>query len=206
MKYTKFYLIWTLLTLNVVQARPGVETVAAPKRNRLLVCLALEEAKIHQRRDTGAQYRLNQLFINEITQFSDVPAKDDAFERVCKEDVFSPSVYLLRELLLNRDGVFDLNAQFGNTQAGLRQFKIGLVKELLNQIPHIFFRYLGDLNREAPGHDCLQKHIPEISYFLERYHYLESDLGVDQLLADKEKIKNIFEKLKDFKGILLKCK
>lgn len=170
---------------------------------KILHCLGSEELKIHKAKNDGPIYFLNQLFINELSSFNDVEVKASEIDRICNQKAFAPSISLLKEMLIDGKKIFIISLKRG--EEGLWAYKNSQVEDLLNRVPHIFFQYLAHLQTLLPTHDCLNAEIPEINYFLERYHYLEADFSTEKLIKDKDRIESIFEKLKSLDATIKKC-
>lgn len=192
-KYLSLYFILSLLAWPTFAMQ-----------NRLLECLGHEELLIHQGKTTGPIYYLNQEFINSVSSISDIDIKDSYYATVCHNKVFTPSVALLKTLLLHGEDVFD----YSNLDLTIPTdaFKKTTAQSLLKQVPHIWFSYLASLLTFSEAPDCFNKEIPEVSYFQERYKYLEEDYRVEQLMNDDKKIKSIFEKLTHLESIVKKCR
>lgn len=171
--------------------------------NPLVGCLGQEELKFHKKKYTGPVYKLNQLFLNDLVSAGDITLKSEYFERVCTKPVFTPSVDLMREILINGEKIFMLSNRVSN--ASIRNFQRSAITEIQRLIPHIFFSYLSDLQSQTATHDCLGKYIPEIKYFQGRFKYLENEIGSSSLMQEKSKIKKIFSSLRGFNSIQKKC-
>ena len=171
--------------------------------NPLVGCLGQEELRLHKAKRTGPVYKLNQLFLNDLVSAGDITLKEKYFERVCKRPTFTPSVDLMREILIEGKKIFRLSNRV--TNAGIRNFQLSTITEIKRLIPHIFFSYLSDLQSQTATHDCLPKYIPDLKYFQDRFKYLENELGTDQLIKEKDRISNIFNSLKKLPSIKKKC-
>ncbi|MCF8059503.1 MAG: hypothetical protein K9K67_09415, partial [Bacteriovoracaceae bacterium] len=163
-----------------------------------------EELKIHRSKSTGPAYYLNQVFINELATIYGLTLKPKVLADVCQKGLFSPSVNLLRILLLDGRDAFEIpkEANLGGA-AGLATSSL---ESFIEEAPHLFFNYLSKLQAMAPNAPCLEKEIPEIAYFMERYKWLEDMVGTRKLITDKEKINAIFRKLLRFDDIIKNCK
>lgn len=181
----------SLCIINVAQA------------NEIIKCLANEEMRLHQAKDTGPEYRLNQLFINEFASNSDLTFKRIYSEQICAMKNHAPSVTILMLLLTKGKDVFDIREEFG--REGIIGYKLERINDLLSRIAHIFFNFLGSLQALAPTHDCLRKHIPEIQHFEVRFKYLEEEYSAKELLRESSKFENIFKKLQGLKSIYQQC-
>lgn len=170
----------------------------------ILSCLGQEELKIHQAKTTGPVYYLNQYFINAMATNNKVQLKQDYLQKICADRDFSPSVNFLFYYLLEGREIFDL-ATIHKSQDAKEAYELSALSSFANEIPHIFFNYLSQLQGLVQRPDCLSQQIPEVGFFLEQFRVLEEDLPPGQLMEDKVKIKKIFSKLKQFDRILEIC-
>lgn len=174
------------------------------KDNLLLRCLAKEEEKLHKAKSPSVIYRLNQNFINELSTSNDIAIKKNFVEQICGPKAkLSPSVGLLRLLLLNESDIFDLS--LSEVDPSMRSYKMAFIREFQKQVPHFFISYLAGLQEEMPDAQCLTKAIPEITAFNQRLKYLEEEITVHDLLSQKKQIDRIFTKLKNIKTIASNC-
>ena len=176
-------------------------SIAAPL-NPLIECLGKEELKLHKSKKTGPVYKLNQLFLNDLVSAGDISLKEKYFKRVCINPKFTPSVDLMREILIS-DDIFILSKEVINVS--IRNFQLSTIEEIKRVIPHIFFSYLSSLQAQTATPNCLTKYIPELKYFQDQFKYLESELETSPLLNEKKKILNIFDALTRFPEIKRKC-
>ena len=160
--------------------------------------------RIHRSKTVGPVYFLNQHFVNELATIYGLTLKKDVLDEVCQSREFSPSVYLLKILLLRGRDAFDIPpaANLGGVEA----LAASSLTSFLERIPHVFFTYLSKLQALAPRAKCLEKEIPELSYFMERYKYLEDAIGTKKLIEEPAKVNSIFIKLKRFDAIIKKCR
>jgi hypothetical protein len=179
----------------------GIEIFAAS--NLILQCLAKEEAQLHKDKVQGILYRLNQEFINELATSNDIALKKSYLDEICGSPKHSPSVGLLRMLLLKESDIYDLSLSAVDPK--MRPFKIAYIKEFQKQIPRLFIQYISGLQSEMATPDCLTKAIPELVFFNERLKYLEEEISSHEIMRDKNKIVNIFVKLENIKSIKANC-
>lgn len=182
----------------------GLPSVVPQRSNQLIYCLAQEELIIHEKKFGGALYRLNQTLINELVSWNDIHLLPNYTNRVCQDRPFSPSINLLRLALLNGKEVFDLD--FSNEQDGVIVYQIQEITSFIDRLPKILFSYLADLQILVDNPHCFNNAIPEYSYFLERFQYLEVHLSVSSLIEEKDKLEAIFERLKNIDTIIKGCK
>lgn len=198
MAKTKLFLICISLTIFVGNVN---DASAAP--NLLLRCLAKEEEVLHKKSSQTTLFRLNQEFVNELAGSNDINLKKTYVDQICNSRTHSPSVNLLRMLLLKEHEIYDLS--FSGVGASMRPFKMGYVNEFQKQVPRMFISYLSGLQSELATPDCLEKAIPELKGFNDKIKYLEEEVSTHQLIGPKNKIETIFRKLENFKTIQKNC-
>ena len=177
------------------------EIKAAP--NYLLRCLAKEEESLHKKNIQDALFRLNQEFVNELASSNDINLKKIYVDEICLSKSYSPSISLLRLLLLKEHQIYDLS--LSEVDVSMRPFKMAYINEFQKQVPRIFIQYLSGLQSELATPDCLERYIPELTGFSEKIKYLEEEISAHQLITQKNKIESIFNKLKNFSEIKKKC-
>jgi hypothetical protein len=168
----------------------------------ILHCLGMEELAIHRMKDQGPIYKLNQAFISEIASGNLLKINPTVVQDICSIKDFSPSVKLLRVLLLKGKSVYIFNEE----DEKIKRLQMVATDSLQSKVHTLFFQYLISLQNLAKGPDCLYKEIPEFDYFTKRFRYLQEEIPPEKLMADKQKIRSIFEKLKGFSKVITKCK
>lgn len=191
----------TIAILITLALSYGTQIYAAP--NLLLQCLAKEESLLHKEKNQGVLYRLNQEFINELASSNDIALKKHFVDEICQSKKHSPSVGLLRLLLLVESDIYDLS--LSEVEPSMRPFKMGYINEFQKQIPRLFINYLSGLQAEMATPDCLVKAIPELVVFNERLKYLEEEMSTHEVIRDKAKIEKIFTKLQNLPAIKKHC-
>lgn len=176
---------------------------ARTRTNQLLQCLAKEEEKLHKLGPPDALFRLNQEFVNELASANDITLKKNFVDEICSSREHSPSVGLLKLLLLKEHEIYDLS--LSGVEANMRPFKMGYINEFQKQVPRLFISYLSGLQAEMATPHCLEDHIKELAGFSEKIKYLEEEMSTHQILNQKSKIENIFKKLKNIKTIKASC-
>lgn len=187
-----------LITLAILYS---IQIQASP--NLLLECLGKEESLFHKEKTVGVIFRLNQEFINELATSNDITLKKKFVDEICHSEIHSPSVALLRLLLLKESDIYDLS--FSEIDASMRPFKKGYINEFQKQVPRLFIQYISGLQAELPTHDCLNKAIPELDLFNNHLKYLEEEMSTHDIIKDKKKIEIIFIKLQKIKEIKKNC-
>jgi len=182
---------------------PAFAERKASQVNPLMACLGNEELNLHRARSMGPAYFLNQHFIKELSTLYGLSLKKKVLDEVCQSREFSPSVNLLRVLLLRGTKAFELK-KFN--EDGPQALAKSSLENFLDTLPQVFYAYLARLQALAPTAGCLEKEIPEIAYFMERSKYLEDIMGADTLLQNPKKIEAVFKGLKNFDAVLKRCK
>ena len=190
-----------ILLLLFIAISFGTEIYAAS--NLLLQCLAKEESLLHKQNAQGVLYRLNQEFINELATSNDIALKKNFVDEICNSKIHSPSVALLRLLLLKESDIYDLS--LSEVDPTMRPYKMGYINEFQKQVPRLFIQYISGLQAEMATPDCLSKAIPEIAFFNERLKYLEEEMSIHEVMKDKNKITKIFTKLQNRGAIKINC-
>lgn len=188
-----------LLSFLLILASPSMAA-----GNRLLQCLAKEEERLHKAGPPDALFRLNQEFVNELASANDITLKNNYIDEICSAKKHSPSVGLLRLLILKENEIYDLS--LSGVESSMRPFKMGYINEFQKQVPRLFFSYLSGIQSEMAGAHCLSREIPELAELAEKLKYLEEELSTHQILKDKRKLEIIFKKLEDTKGMKARCK
>jgi hypothetical protein len=190
---------FTFLLITVI----GYSSQASAAPNLLLQCLAKEEEALHKKELQNALFRLNQEFVNELASTNDINVKKNYVDEICQSKDYSPSVGLLRLLLMKEHQLYDLS--LSGVDISMRPFKMGYINEFQKQVPRMFIQYLAGLQSELATPYCLEDAIPELKGFNEKIKYLEEELSTHQLITQKNKIEAVFTKLKKFHEIKRKC-
>lgn len=189
----------TLLLITLI----GYSSQADAAPNLLLQCLAKEEETLHKKEIQNALFRLNQEFVNELASTNDINVKKIYVDEICKSKDYSPSVGLLRLLLIKEHQLYDLS--LSEVDISMRPFKMGYINEFQKQVPRMFIQYLAGLQSELATPNCLENAIPELKGLNEKIRYLEEELSTHQLITQKKNIESIFTKLKKFHEIKRQC-
>ncbi|MDO9183687.1 MAG: hypothetical protein Q7U04_14835, partial [Bacteriovorax sp.] len=110
-----------LILSLIVSILYGTEIFASS--NLILQCLAKEETQLHKEKSQGVLYRLNQDFINELASSNDIALKKNFVDEICNSKTLSPTVGLLRLLLLKESDIYDLS--LSEVDPTMRPFKMG---------------------------------------------------------------------------------
>lgn len=188
--------IWFLLFLQFACILPATGS-------DVLRCLGAEEAAIFEAKETGPLYRLNQSFINLLPTGKLFSLRPQYFSQVCgKKSEFPPSVGFLQLILLEGTNSFDMTH---SEKDPFFELTNSAIQELNQNIGRIFFTYISDVQEMSNYPYCLKEDIEEIPYFIDKFKYLESESSVKLLLSEKNKIRAIFQKLKNLDSILKEC-
>jgi len=191
----------TLILAALFALLSSTEIYGAP--NQLLYCLAKEEGQLHKEKAQGVLYRLNQDFINELASTNDITLKKEYISEICHDKTKSPTIALLRLLLVKESEIYDLT--LSEVDPALKPFKMNYINEFQKQVPHFFIQFISGLQSEMATPDCLSKAIPELKFFNERLKYFEEEISTHEVMKDKTKIDKIFNQLKDLPSIKAKC-
>lgn len=192
MKQIKSTLLFTiLLSLNVAASTPKT----------ILECLGREELIIHKNAINGPIYDLNQRFINELAAGNSIKVKSKFLKKICSHNEFTPSINLLRALLLNGKDIFITNS----SNKVKSPYQSVAIDDITKKVPQVFFHYISKFQLLTSDANCLNETIPEIKFFQDKFKYLEGSISQEQLLKDKSKIEKIFSSLKNFDSIIKKC-
>lgn len=167
----------------------------------IIQCLGKEEHLIHKKQYNGPLYNLNQKLINTFIVSADLQLKAESIKKICYSSEYSPSVNLLRMLLLDGKNLFTNN----ESERVAKIQKEQMIEVFVSEIPPLFFQYLGDLQSQLASPNCLVRHIPEVRKLLENYQYLEPDLEWNKNILSPNKVNLIFTKLRGIDAINKKC-
>ena len=168
--------------------------------NPFFICIGGEEDKIHQANIGGPLYWLNQELISELSFISDLKIQEDYFHDICPGKNFAPSLNFLQHLLERREAIFVLPKDKIK-----RAQHEGLIEELLEKAPQLFFQYLSLLQGQSPNAKCLSSKIPEISSVLNDYLHLQAESTYHFYQQNSHQVGAIFRKLRNFDQIYKSC-
>ena len=186
-----FILIWSLASNY---------SIVSASTNTILKCLGAEEAKIHKQKISGPIYKLNQWFINQFARIANTNIKQTYLKKICVENNNFISLDLLELILIEGKNIFP--NKISSSTYTITNLEL---ESILDKAPHLFFNFITDIQSLAPTSNCMEKHIPEIKYFSERFLYLEEEIDTKNVLKNKTMLKNAFKKLKKSDAILKKC-
>jgi hypothetical protein len=190
-----------IIFVAVLWLLPRQEICASTKL--IVQCLAKEESQLHKQKAQGALYHLNQDFLNELASTNDIALKKNYVDEICLSKKLSPSLGLLRLLLIKEGEIYDLS--LSEVEVSMRPFKMGYINEFQKQVPRLFVQFISSLQAEMPTAHCLDKTIPELKVMNEKLKYLEEEMSSHDLLKDKKKIEMVFSKLENIAAIKIGC-
>lgn len=167
----------------------------------LIKCLANEELLFHQQNKMGPLYWLNQKFINNLAGGNNIILEEKLFRSACQTEENQPSFELLKHIILNGIKVFSINTDDFRTKSQQQSILDVIETNML----HIFMNFLSKLQMQVNSAHCLKENLPHLNYFLNKTKYLEENISSRKILADKDKLVQIFDKLRSFEAIRLKC-
>ena len=185
--YRIFFALLTLIVVNCF----------AEKVDPLTYCLGQEELKFHKDKEVGPFYKLNQVFINDISSFGGALLKPQYLQKVCGAKKHA-SFELLKVLALEGKNAFV-------SSKNLNIYQKASLQTLIDSVPSTFTNFIGGLSSLFPSASCLPKYAPDIPYYLERIKYLETDLSKKELLSDKRRLKKIFRTMGNVQVLISKC-
>jgi len=171
---------------------------AAP--TSLLKCLAREEDKIHKYKWGVPISTLNQKLISKIAVYPDLEVKPGFLHSICRSD--SPSVKLLEAMLIHERKIF-AEPKF-KTMSHRGQYQSS-IEELTQELPDLFFYYVGTIQIMVDDVECFQNHIPEISTLGDLYQHLALENTSQEIFHRENRMKRIFKKLRRFPEIKKSC-
>lgn len=173
----------------------------SPVTETMIQCLGREENLLHHHRFNGPLYSLNQKLLNALIVASDLKFKESYIKKICHSSEFSPSVNLLRHLLIEGKEIYQVDEKM----PGLQAQKYQVIELFLSEIPPLFFQYLADLQYLLPTPDCLQKQLPFLTKFLFEYQYGERETEWSEQLMEKKRLDKIFQSLRKFDNLIKVC-
>lgn len=169
--------------------------------NRLLMCLGSEEKRLHQIKDTGPLYDLNQKMTAEMIQIPNVTIPGAEFKSVCEEKPFSESWKLLELSLRKGKKLFIIPESITGLQRSITQ---GMIDDYVLTSKEILIGFISQVQTISPTPNCLLEEIPELNKFFMEIKYLQEDIDMKKIMAGKDE--RIFEKIKDYPKAFQRCR
>src|SRR5690554_2291806 len=155
----------------------------------ILRCLGLEEARMHENKESGPLFQLNQRLISELVQIPGLRINRVDYRRICGQG--NESLKLLEQILIQGKSLFI------NTQQGMRRsITDGMIDDFIISSKEIFLNFISSIQMISPTPHCLNQHIPELPKLLERIKYLEAEVELQKIFGNKDL--EIFKKLQDY--------
>ena len=171
------------------------------KENPIIKCLAKEEEKFHQDKNTSANYRINQNFFNTFASAGSLRIKPQYVTSICNDKTLGPSVALIKNLILHEYELFE-SAKNGELPPEIK----GVADLIIKELPSTFMEYLGGIQATMPTSDCLDSEIKELKDLKVKLKNLEVDLSTHALFGNKKDIEKIFNKLLNLDELKRICK
>ncbi|MBF0206502.1 MAG: hypothetical protein HQK53_06400 [Oligoflexia bacterium] len=168
--------------------------------NPVIRCLAKEEQMIHSQKLLGPVYQINAELLNELLVDEELMIKRKYAASICSFKEFSPSVQVLRYLMSEGRGIFDIGAN--DVRDGRKE---SVIANLIDIAPQLLISYLMWLQGTMPTTSCLEKNVPEIARYVKLYRYYQDEDSADSLIFNKQSIYNIFNGLKNFDKLMKIC-
>ena len=164
-------------------------------------CLGSEEALIHQAKDRGPVYQVNQILLSIFLNNSNINLKKKYYQELCQQPELGTSLRFLELIFRNYNHLF--TSIYSTVE---KSVSIDDIAELINKLPELFNQYLLELKIKSPVHDCLEKHVKGLSNFYIQVQYLEEDTNF-KVIADKDQqLLKILDQLKNKESFFEECK
>lgn len=169
--------------------------------NALLMCLGGEEKRLHQDKNTGPIYDLNQRITSEMIQIPDVMINAEDYRSVCQSKRFSESWKLLELSLRKGKKLFVIPASISGLQRSITE---GMIEDYVEASKEILLNFISQIQTLSPTPDCLLQEIPELNRFFTEIKYLQEDIDIKKIMAGKDE--KIFDKIKDYPTAFQRCR
>jgi hypothetical protein len=169
--------------------------------NALLMCLGGEEKRLHQDKNTGPIYDLNQRVTAEMIQIPDVTITSEDFKNVCQSKRYSESWKLLELSLRKGKKLFIIPASVTGLQRSITE---GMIEDYMEASKEILLSFISQVQTLSPTPDCLLNEVPELNKFFIEIKYLQEDIDIKKIMAGKDE--KIFEKIKDYPQAFQRCR
>jgi hypothetical protein len=176
-------------------------TGTAHAANPLLVCLGAEEKRLHQNKNTGPIYDLNQRITSEMIQIPAVAVSPEDFKAICKKAPYSESWKLLELSLRKGKSLFVIPASVTGLQRAITE---GMIDDYVIESKDIFLTFISHVQTISPTPDCLLQEIPQLNNFFTEIKYLQEDIDMKKIMAGKDT--KIFDQIKDYPAAFQRCR
>ncbi len=169
--------------------------------NPLLVCLGAEEKRLHQNKNTGPIYDLNQRITAEMIQIPGLSVSNEDFNLICGKKSYSESWKLLELSLRKGKNLFVIPASVTGLQRSITE---GMIEDYVRESKEILLTFISQVQTISPTPDCLLEEIPELNKFFTQIKYLQEDIDIKRIMAGKDT--KIFDKIKDYPAAFQRCR
>lgn len=162
----------------------------------ILRCLGIEEARMHENKENGPLFHLNQKLISELVQIPGLRINQVDYRRICGQG--NESLKLLEQILIQGKSLFI------NTQQGMRKsITDGMIEDFIISSKEIFLNLISSIQMISPTPHCLNQHIPELPKLLEKIKYLEDEVEIQKIFGNKDL--EILKKIQDYPLYFKNC-
>jgi len=174
-------------------------------RNPILCCLAQEEQALNDAHfASGPLYKLNTTLIDEMRNIDGLWPTPEAEQQICHSPDFSPSVALVRELLMQGRKIFMADPRRDDLDVASDGLQNATAEALVERTPRIFFDYISSLQTVMGLPECLNRKIPPLKKFQDKLRDLESEKVAGKIVIPAQ-IEQIFNGLKNLDKYAKEC-
>ncbi|EQC45996.1 hypothetical protein M900_1763 [Bacteriovorax sp. Seq25_V] len=132
-----------------------------------------------------------------MTSISNLEVTPEAYKRICSSSKRSPSLLLLKELIIRDRKIFkkEEGSDFQYVHLNAVRDRAGIM----------LVKFLSSVQSLAKDPKCIEKNIPGVKPLFQRYLYLEEELSSKKIIGEKADLEIIFDKLESIDEILKKC-
>lgn len=174
--------------------------LAKESDRQILKCLGTEEKRLHQKKNIGPVYDLNQRLISEMVQIPRVEVRSEDYVAICAGEKFSESWRLLERSMQYGKVLFVLPNDLTDMQ---KEMTVGMIDDYVEATREIFLSFISQIQTQSPTPTCLKEEIPELDALFFEIKYLQEDVDMKVILKGKEKI---LGKLKNYPLAFEKCR
>lgn len=164
-------------------------------------CLGQEEKNWHASQRQGAIYALNQRFIAEVVQLSNIEVKPSYLTQICAPQTYSSLVFL-EIIMLHPKDWYHIKDLKSDIQQNIAE---SLVKDVNEHGTEIFIDLIMGLQSEAPTPHCMEKKIKGLKKFYREIKYLQEEIDLKKIVHNPKRLRFFFSRIKDYKKIFKEC-
>lgn len=183
---------WAVIILVFISS-----TLWAAKERQMLKCLGAEEKRLHQKKETGPIYTLNQRLIEEMVQIPEVDISDENFKQICMKPYVSESWKLLESSIQQGKSLFII------PEGPKKSVIESMLDDYVLATKEILLDFISKIQADSPTPTCLKEEIPELDTFFNDIKYLQEDVDLKKIFEGRDV--KIFEKLKDYPKAFKRC-